>query len=355
MIAQRISLLNPGQILSYFNYYLVKKENEYFLFKNNNHRIIFAFRQASGDITFLETIEFKSLNKLELFIYLTENLERKSIEHILSECSNIQENEFNDINLSTSTTENVLKRAYFNLKQTDNFKGTNLESINYNRNGTNCVVLFNEKTPVDIITYQENSEDVFSEFGNNFGNNKNILKGEDLYITYNPILIMGVIGTYSTVITKYYVGYYDLIDIIKISEPTKIHIPTTKLYSSVYKLRILLFFWNLLNNNISINFNQSPNNYYVEIIFNFKKDLDTKIIVLNLISEIKNKLNFFTKDFEEVISKGIQKQYEVNYKVETFENNTIGKLTLKNNFNLISFVNDKLIEDINKLSKYQFT
>lgn len=354
MILDKIRLLNPGQIFSYFNFYSIKVEPEYVLFKNSEHLTIFAFRNTNGELQYLETIEFKILDKASLFLFLSENLEISALNKSLNNCVELKEEEYTSIELSKNVAIENLKTIYFNLKHTDYFKGTKLENINYEKNDTNCVVLFENKNPVDIITFEENSEVVFSEFGNNFGNNLKITKGKNLYITYNPILLLDSKKNISTAITKYYVNYFDLINIIKLSETKNIVIPTQKLYSNIYKMRILFFFWNIQNHNISITFNHSPNKYFLEIIFNCEKNINSKILILNLISEFENRLKVFFESFENQITEILEKNDYIDYKIEEFDNCLIGKLILKKNYNLIKFVNDKLIEDINKSSNYSF-
>ena len=354
MIASKINTLSPGQIMTYFEFYPIKKEKEFYLYKNNQNYFVFIYRDESQELCFLETVEFLNHNQVSFFIFMIDNLDKSYLNTATLDSIKIEEEA--PIELTVSTSREDILRGFFNLSKSELFKGTSFENILFERNGGNCVVFYQNDKPVDIVSFKDNDEQVLSEFGNNFGCSLQNKDSDTLVATYNPSLLLDMnISNFSIVITKFYIPYFDFVSIINKAGAKNIIIPTKKKFSKIYKLRILLNFYSLCNKSIHFTFNHSPNLFYIELSFDFINEESVKLEMHNLVSSFKTDFISFIEKHEDIITNTIQDKYFFDLKMEELNGNVLGKIIFRNNSNMLDVVISRLEEYINSNSEYKFS
>ena len=354
MIASKINTLSPGQIMTYFEFYPIKKEKEFYLYKNNQNYFVFIYRDESQELCFLETVEFLNHNQVSFFIFMIDNLDKSYLNTATLDSIKIEEEA--PIELTVSTSREDILRGFFNLSKSELYKDTSFENILFERNGGNCVVFYQNDKPVDIVSFRENDEQVFSEFGNNFGCSLQDNNSDTLIATYNPSLLLDKnLSNFNIAITKFYVPDFDFVSIINKTASKNIIIPTKLKFSKIYKLRILLNFYSLCNKSIHFSFNHSPNFFYIELSFHFKNEENVKLEMLNLVDSFKTDFHEFIKKHEDIITKTIEDKYFFDLKMEELNGNFLGKIIFRNNSNMLDIVNSRLEEYINTNSDYKFS
>lgn len=353
IITDKVKDIAPGQILSFHGFYKVQDEESYILYKNDKNFFLFVFLAPNNDVMFIETLEFRVLDKYSLFYFLSEKLDMENLLKNIKEIISLDD--FDKFKFERSVDAKVLINAFYRLEKSDFLKDTPLEDFAYLRDG-NHVLMFKDlnNTPVDLVGYIENQEEVFSEFGNNFGfhfiKNDN---SETLLVSFHPEVFYDVSNRdqYNIVITKYNVPLFDLVSLLKKQNLNKIHIPLTGHYSYIYKLKILLLFYNFNNSNVRYDLHISANEFYAELNFTLHGNKTEKLKLMNFVSSLQNNLKSLFKDHSETIKKEIFDFYDFKIDILSVDNNHCGKIVFRNNVSLLNIVISNFEGSINAILK----
>lgn len=307
---------------------------------------------------FLETLEFKVLDKVSLFYFLAERLEMYSILESIKNILKLED--FDKFQFSESITETQLIDLYYRLEKSDFLQGTPLEKYAFKRDGSD-VILFKDikNTPIDVVSFLQNIEEVFSEFGNNFGSH--FIKNENskiALISFHPNLLFKNDNRdfYNIFITKYQVQLIDILSILKRESLDQIHIPLQGIFSYIYKLQILLKFFNFYNSKVRFEFNISSNNFFAELYFTVHGNTMEKLEIINHVASLQNSLKKVFSDHSESIKDKIYSFYAFKIDVLSEGENHCGKIVFRNNITLLAIVIDSFQEKLNAFdqSMYKF-
>lgn len=356
LIIEKIKDVAPGQILSFYGFYLLQRESSYCFYKNNKNFFLFVFMAENGEVKFLETVEFKIFDKISLFYFFSEKLDSDSL--LLNVKSVIAVDAWDKFNFTESIDPKRLRDSFLRLEKTDYLKGTALENYAYRRDGFD-VLLFKDEfnKTVDLVTFIENEEDAISEFGNNFGlhyiekeSNK-----EQVLLTYHPdFLFDDRYKNLSCVLTKYNVSLFDLISFLRKKSITELVIPLDGLMSYSYKLNLLLRFFNYYNTKVKYDLTVSSNNFFVELSFSLHGDKADKLEMFNMVSGFENEIKKMFSDEPDYVKEAIYDFY--NFKIDIISEGSIhsGKIVFRNNKTMVRIVINSIKDYLNGLEKNSY-
>lgn len=347
VILERINDLAPGQILSYFNFYQVQEENSFNVFKSDKDIVLFVYKSPNENLSFVENVEFKTLDKVGLFFFLSGHTDKESIIHTINEIVDIEE--FYRFSFTESITDKRILDAYFSLERTQNFAHTPISEMTFSRFGRDCVLFYKDEKAIDVVVFDESESIVYSEFGNNFGYHRINKDSSDLVITYNPgFLTSHDYDNYDILLTKY---YYSDVDIIKqvLSKTYKtVSILSIDETTSYFKLKVILTFLNFIRPGINFNMKQSPNNQFNEITFFFSGDLKEKVKITNEISSIQRIVKKEFVDAPGQLQEIIQNHFKITISFASQEDHHCGSVLFKNTKDLNEVFINFYLDDINE-------
>lgn len=356
IITEKINDLYPGQILAHYKFFLIQEEKSFSFYKNDKNFFLFVYQSPNNNILFLETLEFKSLDKTDLFYFLAEKLDMDSLLESVKDVIKIED--FDEFQFTEKISEKELIDLYYRLEKSEFLKGTPLENSAFRRDGSD-VLIFKDltKSPVDVVSFVQNNEEVFSEFGNNFGSHfiKND-KSKTALISFHPELIFNNENreNYNILITKYQVPLIELLTVLKRESLDEIHIPVKEIYSYIYRLKILLNFFNFFNSKVRFELSVSANFFFAELYFTIHGGTLEKLEVINQVAAFQNSLKKLFNDHSENIKESVYEFYA--FKVDMFSagENHCGKILFRNNISLLSIVIDSFQKNLNALDKCHY-
>lgn len=356
IITEKVKDIHPGQILAHYKFFLMQTEESFCYYKNENNLFLFVFLSPNNDILFLETLEFKVMDKVTLFYFLADRLDMDSLLGRVKDVIDVTE--FDTYRFTESITSKELMDYYFRLERTDYLKGTPLEKFAFSRDGRN-VLLFKDikNSPIDLVSFADNLEEVTSEFGNNFG--AHFIKNENsdsALISFNPtfLFIDENREKYNILITKYNAALIDIISILKRENLREVQIPVIGRFSYIYKLQILLKFFNFLSGNIRFELNISANLYFAELYFNLQGNAMEKLEVTKQVAGFQNSLKKLLYNHSESIKDTIYDSF--NFRVEMFSEgkNHCGKIVFRNNISLLNIIIESFQNKVNEFEKCDY-
>ena len=349
--------LCPGQILAYYKFFPVQEESSFSLYKNDDNFFIFIFQSTNNDLLFLETSDFKVMDNISLFYFLAERLEIYSINEIVADVLKLEE--FYNFQFSETITDTQLIKFYYRLEKSDFLQGTPLEKYAFTRDGWD-VILFNDikDTPIDVVSFVSNTEEVFSEFGNNFG--FHFIKNETsktALISFHPDLLFKDCNTdfYNIFITKYNVPLIDILSILKRESLEQIQIPLKGIFSYIYKTQILLKFFNFYNSNVRFELYISVNSFFAELYFTVHGGRMKKLELINFVASLQNSLKKVFSDYSESIRDNICNFYAFKVDMLSEGEGHCGKIVFRNNITLLSIVINSIQDRLNALDQNIYT
>lgn len=352
MIQAKLERISVEQLMTFYGFYLINKQNEFLLYKNNENIFVFVYRNEIQEIKFLDSLEFKEHNKLSIFLFFNKNFSKDTINKSLLECIKIEED---PIELKNTTNRKDLLRGFFGIKKAENYIGTPYEDFIFERNGQNCCLFYKEDKPIDIVLFKNSDEIAYSEFGNNFGYSYTDRGKDSLMLTYNAnLLLKSNITNHNVAVTKFNITLLDLLDILNSSKTTVINIPVNQRLSKLYKLRILLLIFSTLDEGLNFNISHSSNLIYLEVSFIERKDPKIKLKILNFVSSLKGDFQKQIENFKENVSINIKEHFDFDFTMKTSDEKIFGSINFKNNETMLDIFISNLITDINTKSKYQF-
>ncbi|WP_289035183.1 hypothetical protein [uncultured Flavobacterium sp.] len=356
IITEKINDLYPGQILAHYKFFLIQEEKSFSFYKNDKNFFLFVYHSPNNNILFLETLEFKSLDKTDLFYFLADKLDMDSLLESVKDVIKIED--FDEFQFTEKISERELIDLYYRLEQSEFLKGTPLENFAFRRDGSD-VLIFKDvaKTPVDVVSFVQNNEEVFSEFGNNFGSHfiKNPNSNTAL-LSFHPELIFNNDNreNYNILITKYQVSLVELLSVLKRESLEEIHIPVKEIYSYIYRLKILLNFFNFFSSKVRFELSISANFFFAELYFTINGGTMEKLEVINQVASFQNSLKKLFNDHSENIKESVYNFYA--FKVDMFSSgeNHCGKILFRNNISLLSIVINSFQDKLNALDKCNY-
>lgn len=358
IITEKIRDLSPGQILSYYGFYLLQKESSYCFYKNDEHLPIFVYSALNGELSFMETLDFKVLDKITLFYYLAERLGQVNILQSIKDILAVTE--YDTYYFTESISEKNIMIAYYALDKSDILQGTPLEDFAFRRYGDDALVFKDHKNhTVDVVTYKENVEEVFSEFGNNMG--IHYISNPDAntaMMTYHPNnLKTADWSKYSFIVTKYSISLVEVLSLLKKESIENIFIPLAGQYSHLYKLQTLIKFYNFYSDSgIKYDLQVSANNFHCELFFNLRGGPMDKLELVNHFSQYQNTLKKVFSDHTEEVLMNLLTIYNFRTDIYTEGTNHCGKLTFRNNISLLEIIINDFEESVNAIgyNRYKF-
>lgn len=356
IITEKFKDIYPGQILAHYKFFQLQIEDSFSYYKNEDNLFLFIFYTPQNELRFLETLEFKVLDKLELFYFLAQKLDMDSLLNNLKDIMAVEE--YDKFNFTESITSKELLDYYFRLEHTDYLIGTPLEKFAFRRDGSDVIIFkdLNNK-PIDVVSFIDNKEEVTSEFGNNFGAHFFRNESSDtVMLSFHPKLIYLDENreNFNVLITKYNTSLIDVISVLKKEKLFKIEICVAEKYSYIYKLQILLKFFNFFSTNISFDLNISSNLYFAELYFNLQGSTLDKLEVTKQVAGFQNSLKKLLANHSENIKDAIYESF--NFRVEIFSegNNHCGKIVFRNNISLLNIIIESFQMKINEFTNCDY-
>ncbi len=354
IIEQRINDLAPGQILSYFKFYKIQSEKGFSVFKNDNHLTIIIFKNKSESISFLETLTFKTLNKLNLFFFLINTLNKEDIINIISDIANIEV--YSSFNFDSFLDDKKLINSFFSLEASNELADTILYDITYKRFGRDCIIFYKNEKPIDLVVLEENNNSAYSEFGNNFGIHfLERHKSEKLLLTYDPNTVLKESNNnYNVLITKYYPNIIEILDKLKGIPIKELFIPSNNKNASLYKLNLVIGFFNFYTNIFYKEMKPSPNGEYIELTINSKGKISKKIEVINFFSSIQNFIKRAIDKAPESIMNSVKDEFEIKINSFSKDDNHLISVLFRSKKGLIDIITLEIIKMLEKSVKLPF-
>lgn len=350
IIKERIEDLAPGQILAYFGFYNVQNEKSYAVFKNNQHLVIIVFKGKNDRISFIETLGFTRIDKMELFYFLLDSLD--TILDTLAEIVEIED--YYSFSFEQTVDAKKIVNAYFNLEHNTRLTGTPLETTAYSRYGRDCILFLKEQKPVDIVVFYQDNNLILSEFGNNFGTRIIDCPGsESAVLTYNPSILMNrKMEKQYMVLTKYLFSAEELIRCIGKLGIKKIIVPVVDADSGFYKLYLLIALHNFFHPSRFYSVTRSPNTQYIDLTVYVKGGIKEKMAVINSFASLQNEIKSSYREAPGEFLDTIQKQYNFHTNFYTEKNNHLGQVVFRSKKQLIEAVSASLLKELEALEGF---
>ena len=340
-IVEIVKTWHLSQILEYFGFYVVDNDESFVLYKNIKCHFYCVFNNESEEINIIDLQQFKIIDKLSLFLLVSDI----DFDTIIDQASLIFDLDITKFRFTESNTAKKIINGFVNIQSNNQTK--DIFDTDIFLKGEKEVYLLKEKDKLIDFISLDDSEYVYSEFGNNKGYIKKHNNNTSVQVTYNPSFINQKSRGDDIYITKYkpevdlvfeLLNKYDSIQIIQKDS-----------FSLCYKLSLLCQIYNILQND-TFKLTLQPNSIHIQlhIIYNYNS-IDDKLIYSEIINRVISKVHFLaSKYFEDMNDKeSLKSVYKINYDSGKFKNKGFYKIDIRNKKMLLQIFIDELVDLIN--------